>query len=145
MSSERPLPMPNVEAIVVRVLLQDDAVQAACDGRVYGELPRQLDGWPAVRVSQWGGQSIVAVPPVLEVATIQIDVWGGAKSAAASLAELCRNALACAGPGVYDDGCVSRVTCTQKAFQPDTVYKPARPRYRFDAALTIKPLRRVEA
>ena len=129
----------DVERILSQFLRSSSAVTNLVGQRVYSALPKECE-WPAVRLTRVGGGP-VTVPPRLDLARIQIDVWGGTKAQARII---CATVLAVAVtdlPGVYDNGAavVSAVRSNVSRYQPDTTFTPSRPRYLAELGIYSHP------
>jgi hypothetical protein len=119
----------DVERIVSQFLRANTAVTELVDDRVYSELPKAAE-WPAVRLNRVGGGPATQ-PARLDLARIQIDVWGGTKANARTIAATVLAVLGDELPGVYDGG-VSVVTAVRLGtlrYSPDETFTPAKPRY----------------
>lgn len=77
---------PDIEAMAARILRAANV----CGGRCYSSIPKN-PVWPLATVKRVGGTP--AVERWLDVARIQVDVWGNNKSEARSSADAARLAL----------------------------------------------------
>lgn len=133
-------PLPNAENLLSAFFRHDQLVLATEIGdRTYTELPKGTRTYPLCRVTRVGG------PPedwsaIMDTPLIQVDVWGGPKSAAQRVAQVMRGALADRLPFTNDEG---RLMCVLRfgglRYLPDTTEDPARPRYLFDVTLRTRP------
>jgi hypothetical protein len=100
---------PDIEAMVAKVM----RTAGVCSGRVYSSVPADAGSagrpYPIARVQRFGG--LPAEEHVLDMARIQVDVWGNNQAEAHDQAQLARRAIHQA-EGYVDvtlDGYISRV------------------------------------
>ena len=126
----------DIESGLVGWLRTDPAVTTLCSSRVYSALPR-TPIFPAVRVLRVGGATPHDRPLTHDRSLVQVDVWGGTKAQASTLTERVRDRLALAyGTDLGGGVVVGALTWGGVAYDPDTSYDPARPRYRVDVQIT---------
>lgn len=135
--------LPDVERAIAFVLRAHPELADLLD-RIFTVTPANVGPEPFVLVRRIGGAPTVSRPLVHEVASLQVDSYGGAKAVAqrwsrtvaAVLAEL---------TGTVDDGMtVGVVTGTQlgpSRYLPDEVFEPARARYVLDVDVFVKRAR----
>lgn len=127
----------NAEARLITYLRSRAEIVALVGAHVYSALPKDFTAWPAIRVTQIDSEPIGRRPVVLHRTYLQVDAFGGSKAQAFTLAAtaqalvdldaLLADGITSADPGrLIDD--------------PDTLYTPARPRWRFTCSLWAKPL-----
>lgn len=124
--------LPNAENLASSFARTDAAITATPLGdHTYTELPRSKT-WPAMRITRVGGAPDDA-DLTFDRPLLQFEVWGGAKSQAADIAETVRSRLATRLPFRTGDGCLKAATrFGGLRYLPDTDEDPARPRYVFD-------------
>jgi hypothetical protein len=128
--------LPDVERVLVDFLRAQPELQAELGDRIYTVLPTKPT-FPAVRVGRWGGWAAISRPLVLDEGWCQVDTWGGTKAEASHLARLMRALIdqrlrASGAP-------VSAVRFGMFHDAPDQSYEPARPHWRFDVSLMLRP------
>ena len=129
----------DVERIVSQFLRDNTAVTDLVGQRVYSELPKAVE-WPAVRLNRVGGGPATR-PARLDLARIQVDVWGGTKANARTIAATVLAVIGEELPGVYDEG-VSVITAARLGtlrYSPDTTFTPAKPRYISEVSIYSHP------
>jgi len=131
------LVLPDAERLAVEFFRAQPEVVDLIGDRVYTALPAKPT-WPSVRVSRWGGWALINRPLVLDEAWCQIDTWGGSKAEASWLARLMRQ-LADERLVPSAGGLVSGTRAGMLHDAPDAAYQPARPHWRFDLALYLRP------
>ena len=137
---------PNVQAIVVQFLRDQDEIVDVCDGRVGTVVPADPD-LPFVRVVQFG-QRLNGGDGInwSTVAELQVDAWADVKADAWRAAATCHAALIERFRGVFDYGAdvagvVTKVSAHGLRDLPDSSYSPARPRWSFTVSVWAHPLR----
>lgn len=130
--------LPDAESLVSAYLRTREEVTDLAAQRVFTILPTNK-AFPLVRVVRVGGAPLFSRPLYIDVPRVQIDVWADTKKAAWQLAETCRAVMALAHLASHEEGVVSNVALGGLLWQPDTDFKPAKPRYLFDAVLTVRP------
>jgi hypothetical protein len=126
--------LPDAERVVVDFLRAQPELGDTAE-RVYTALPAEPT-WPAVRVVRWGGWPVISRPLVLDQALCQVDVWGGTKAQASELARVMRALLAERLAALPE---VSGVSFLMLIDNPDDTYSPARPHWRFDVSVMLRP------
>lgn len=138
---------PNVEALVVQFLRDQEEVTALVGNRIYTEIPASPD-WPLVRVRVYYERPVNGSRPLwLTAHDVQVEAYGGPKSVAWRVAETCRAALTARFEGAYSygaessavSGTVTHVAVSGLRDLPDEFYSPARPRWMFTATAYVHP------
>lgn len=139
--------LPDVQRLLSAALRATPAVTAIAGDRVYTAFPAQLDEHePFVLLQRIGGAPAVVRPLVVDIASIQLDAYGGGQALAHELVAACRAELAqLQGEQPDDAGNVCAVICGALRYVPDEAFKPARPRYVADLEVTVKPAAKVLA
>lgn len=119
------------ERILSSFLREDADVQAVFADRVYTVMPRVKE-YPLLIMSRWGGYPAVPEINVLDMAEMQVDVYGDRKKQAQDAAQIVRAVLDQRLPaGNSEDGWVTHVVTSQLRYLPDEASDPERPRYSF--------------
>ena len=132
----------DIERLTVLYLRDHAAVQALVNQRVSTELPSSPT-WPLVTVLLLGGEE--GEHGWLNTPTVQIDSWGQNTTPATGKVDallLARTVYAAMKdmPGVRQGGVVTHVEAlVLPQWQPDTEVEPARPRYRQDFRIYVRP------
>jgi hypothetical protein len=137
---------PNVQAIIVQFLRDQDEVDELCDGRVGSVVPPDPD-LPFVRVVQFG-QRLNGGDGInwSSVAELQVDAWADVKETAWRTAATCHAVLIERFRGLFDygpdvRGVVTKVSTHGLRDLPDGTYAPARPRWSFTVSVWAHPVR----
>lgn len=140
-------PLPDVSRLVYRYLVSVPEVAALVGERVFTAFPKQIDdGLTFVLVTRIGGLPVLSLPLVVDLATIQLDVYGGPQVAANELAQVCRSALSeWQGEQPNGTGNVCGVVVGPMRYVPDETWKSPKPRYVCDFDVTVKPAGQVLA
>lgn len=126
--------LADAELLAVNVLRADSDLDALIDGRVYTAIPADPT-FPLVRVTRIGG--IPVIRQHLDVARLQVDVWGSSKYQA-RLAAAATQAVLHKAVGAHAEGVVTGVDDDLSlSWQPDA--ETNQPRYVFGVALYIHP------
>lgn len=128
-----PVP-PDVEAVVVAALLDDDGVTAAVGQRVYGARPAKATD-PMLVVTRLGGPQ---TQDWIENARIQVDAWGTTRTDAFAAANAAAAALWRLS-GTFTAGVVSGTARTLGPFRLDDPVTN-RPRYIVEFTVFAHPL-----
>jgi hypothetical protein len=136
--------LPDAERLVSAYLRSRAEVSGLVDDRVWTELPgvrADQTEWrfPCVRLVRVGGSPLLERPLHWDRARLQLDAWGGPKALARQIAETCRAVLAEAHLATHDGAVVAGVGFGPFAYLPDEDFTPFRPRYTFDATVTLRP------
>lgn len=124
----------DAELLAVNYLRATAEVAAIAGSRIYTEIP-PTPTYPLVRVTRIGG--VPTIRQHLDVARLQIDVWGQTKFQARTLAATVQAAM-WAAVGSHAEGVVANVEDDlglSWSPDPDT----DQPRYVFGVAVTIHP------
>jgi hypothetical protein len=131
--------MPDVERLVIDVLIADPDVAAVAAGRVYGAVPNHKT-FPLIRVVRYGGQMIDDGDPWwADAPALQIDTWANRKAEAVSLGEIVRAVCAQRLKGTHPAGVVAGVGIGTSVYDPDESFTPAKPRVRLSVDLVTRP------
>jgi len=130
--------LPDAERLIVQWALGNTPITDALEDRIYTALP-ESPGWPCARLTRVGGAPVSSRPLWLDQAQIQVDVWGGPKATTHDIAQTFRAEMAAGLPGVHGLGVVTKVELGAFTWLPDATYNPAKPRYTFDAVVTLHP------
>jgi hypothetical protein len=130
------LVLPDVEPLLVNFFRAQPELAELGD-RVYTALPARPE-WPAARVVRWGGWPVIDHPLVFDEGWCQVDVWGTTKNEVSVLARTMR-ALADARFVAANQGVVTRCRFGMLHDAPDNTYEPAKPHFRFDIAVLLRP------
>lgn len=128
--------LPDVEQMVIQWALGTPAVNTVSD-RIYSAVPANPT-FPLIRVTRIGGLPTSRLL-WLDQASLQVDVWGGAKATARLVAETMRAHMSADLVGPHNPGSVTAVEVGGLTWLPDADYTPAKPRYTFDAAVYYHP------
>ena len=109
--------------------------------RIYCAFPRQIPhGESFVLIQRIGGSPPLHKPLVVDLAVLQIDVYGGRAADAHKAVAAIRFALSIwQGEQPDNSGNVCGVEFGPLRYQPDETWKPPRPRYIADVSVTLKP------
>jgi hypothetical protein len=129
--------IPDAERVVVEFLRAQSELDAELDGRIYTVMPT-APTFPAVRVTRWGGWAVINNPLWLDECWCQVDTWGGSKAQASWVARLMRQLLA-ARLVASSAGIVTARRFGMMHDAPDTTYTPAKPHFRFDLSVLLRP------
>jgi len=132
---ELPL-LPDVERVLSTWLRAQPEVAALVGDRVYTAFPNRAGDAPLVLVRRWGGEPPFPAPLVLDLATVQLDAYGGSKAQAWEVAATCRAVCAARGRG---DTRGPTVLVRAARYQPDESFNPPRPRYVCDLDAYVRP------
>lgn len=127
---------PDAEALLSTFLRSRFELVALVDSRVYTSIPSNPT-FPLVRVTRIGGIPVFSRPLRLDVATVQVDVWGGPKATAWQIAETCRAVIAEIDRADHDAAAITAAQFGPFSYLPDDTYSPARPRFTFDVDLYL--------
>lgn len=130
--------LPDIERILSTYLRSRSEVTALVSTRVYTEIPKDPT-FPLVRLTRVGGSPVTSTPLWVDEPLVQFDVWGGPKVLAREIAETIRSVLAEARLTAHADASIDDVTFGAFQWLPDDTYEPAKPRYSFDALITVHP------
>lgn len=140
--------LPDTERVISAFLRADDDVAELAGERVYTAMPGQSSKDDTlVLLRRVGGEPPFTQPLIFERCELQVDVYGGPKAAAHTLARTVQRALAglrgVLTEEVIDVGpvivaVVSGVQLGAFRYVPDEVWQPPRPRYVFDATVYVK-------
>ena len=125
---------PDAERILVGYLLDVAELVPLVDGRIYTAVPANPT-FPLLRVHRWGGVPPYSQTLEWDVASVQVDVWGGPKQTALQAAETARAALS--EMHLTDPAC-RRVIFGPLSVGWDDDYTPPKPRVRFDMDVTVR-------
>lgn len=131
------LVLPDAERVLVDFLRAQPELREALDDRVYTELPAR-PAWPAVRVVRWGGWAAISEPLVLDEAWCQVDTWGERKAQVSDVVMLMRAVISDRLKRQAADVC-SGFRLGMLIDNPDATFVPARPHFRFDMSLMLRP------
>lgn len=136
--------LPDVEQVLSMFLRSLTEITDLVDQRVWTQLPGLKAGqeewrFPCVRLVRIGGRPVLQRPLYIDRPLLQFDIWGGPKVEARTIAETCRAALAQAHTVAHDGAVISDAELGALAFLPDDDFLPPKPRYTFDAAVTLHP------
>lgn len=106
MSSRPAIVLPDVESMVVQFLKTNSAVASYVDGRVYGELPPQVE-FPAISILLVS--DTVPIEFWLTGTWVQVDCFGTTREEARTIARVA-NAELIAWRGVVAGGVISSVS-----------------------------------
>lgn len=126
----------NAEARVVAYLRSRSEMTTLADDRIFTVLPKGLDTWPALRVTQLDQQNVGRNPVTLHMSYVQLEAFGGTKAQAHQLAATAQalldlQAFRSAGITATDPG--------RLRDEPDSTYTPAKPRWLFTVTIWSKP------
>jgi hypothetical protein len=121
--------LPDAERELVEFLRAQPELAADAD-RIYTAFPAQAGADSLIIVRRFGGEPKVGRPLVLDEATCQLDIYGGGKGAAYSLAALVRALLADRN---------HQVVLGPFRYVPDETFSPPRPRYLVDVTYYLRP------
>lgn len=130
--------LPNVEKLLSAFLRAQPSVIALVGDRVYTRLPEKTV-FPAVQVHQFYTQFLNR-PLWLARYFVQVDAWADNKAQAWNVSATVMAALGDSLEGVHADGIVNAVSFDGWTDDPDEIYTPAKPRWRFTALVTGHPL-----
>ena len=137
MSAVAPLTiLPDAERVLSSWLREQPEIVALVADRVYTAFPAKAGSAPLVLVRRWGGEPPVPTPLVLDLATVQLDAYGGTKAQAWEVAATCRAVCAERGRG---DAYGPTIIVRAARFQPDEIFNPPRPRYVCDLDVYVRP------
>lgn len=116
-----PTPLPDVTALVVAHLRADSGVTDAVAQRVYSRIPDEPQ-FPLVTVQRAGGGR--ARMPWLDVARVQVDVWGahnapGQRELTHAIASAVQYAMMLLPRGRVDEGVVTHASMDTLAWVPE--------------------------
>lgn len=131
--------LPDVEKVISAYLRSRTEVTALVGDRIYTEIPK-TPTFPLVRLTRVGGAPITSRPLHIDQAIVQVDVFGGPKTQARLLAETCRHVLSEAHEATHTGASVDDVVFGAFQWLPDPSFEPTKPRYSFDAAITVHPI-----
>jgi hypothetical protein len=133
--------LPDVSRLVSAYLRTVPEVRAIVGDRVYTAFPKQLPEQAGfVLVQRIGGLPPLSRPLVIDLATLQLDAYGGPQAQAHELAATCRAALSVwQGEQPNASGNVCGVVIGPLRYLPDETWRPPRPRYISDVDVTVKP------
>lgn len=133
-----PVVIPDTEAMVSSFLRSRSEVTTLVAQRVFGELPKE-PSYPAVRITRVAGSPVTDTHLSLDAPLLQLDVFGGTKAQARTIAATCMAVIAELPLTVVDGGYVTGVRFGSLAYQPDDAFSPPKPRYRFDVTVFARP------
>jgi hypothetical protein len=126
--------LPDAELLTVNALRANADLTALVGARVYTAIPAEPT-FPLVRVTRIGG--IPAISRHLDIARIQVDVWGTTKFQARTVAATAQAAIH-AAIGARAEGVLTGVDDDLGlSWQPDP--ETDQPRYVFGVALYLHP------
>jgi hypothetical protein len=128
--------IPDAEPLVVAFFRAQPELGELGE-RIYTALPAKPE-WPAARIVRWGGWPVITEPLVLDEAWCAVDVWGTTKNQVSALARLMR-ALAAARLVPANREVASKVRFGALLDSPDRAYEPAKPHFRFDMSVLLRP------
>jgi hypothetical protein len=132
-------PLPDAERLVAAFLREDARITALIGvDRVYTAFPAKAGTSALLLVQRIGGIPPLSVPLVFDEAELQLDAYGGPKSAAHELAATARAVLTELEGAVRPEGVCSAVRFGALRYLPDETFSPPRPRYLFDATFTVR-------
>jgi hypothetical protein len=132
--------LPDVSRLLSAYLRTVDDVIDLVGERVYTAFPKQVGNQPFVLIQRVGGLPRFAHPLILDIATIQLDAYGGTQAQAHELVATCRAAaVLLRGEQPEQTGNVCDVVAGALRYVPDETYKPPRPRYVSDLEVAVKP------
>jgi len=133
--------IPDVAWLTQTYLRSVPEVTDLVGQRIYCAFPRQLDKAETfVLIQRIGGSPPVQRPLVVDLAVLQLDVYGGRAADASRLVGAIRWALwDWQGEQPDNSGNVCGVVFGPLRYQPDETWKPPRPRYIADVSVTVKP------
>lgn len=126
--------LPDAELLAVNALRTDADLIALVAGRVYTAVPAEPT-FPLVRVTRIGGVPVISQH--LDVARLQVDVWGATKYQARTVAAAAQAVLHTIA-GIHAEGVVTAVEDDLGlSWQPDQ--ETDQPRYVFGVAMFVHP------
>jgi hypothetical protein len=133
-----PYLLPDVERLLVEWANEIDAIADIFDGRIFTEMPTEPGPNPLLRFQRVGGAPAERLH-WLDVALVQVDVWGGPKATAREgmatvLAHAARDL-----PGTHDLGVVTACEVGSMRWLPDDGWAKPRPRYVADIQIWLHP------
>lgn len=137
---------PNVEALVVQFLRDQEELTDVVGERIYTTLPTACE-FPALRVSLFYERPVTSIPNWVTAHDVQFDSFGGPKATAWQAAEVAKACLSQRFIGEHTftigastvSGVVTDVRCWGLRDLPDTEWEPAKPRFMFTATITVHP------
>ena len=139
MSPANAPPAADAEALASSYLRAASAVTGLVGDRIYSTIPKRAE-WPLVRITRIGGIPPMT-PPVLDLARLQIDVFGGRKAEARNIAAVILAELAALnGPQAGHSATVSAVRIGGLRYTPDVTFDPPKPRYIATAAIYTRTM-----
>jgi hypothetical protein len=132
--------MPNAEAIVSGYLRSVPEVSSLVGTRVYTVLPRKETDreFPLVRVSRIGGGPTEA-PAYLDRALLSVEVWGGTKNEARTIAATIAGALDEIDGYSTTDGYATGSSPGALRYIEDADFEPPKARYVVDVVAYFRP------
>ncbi len=132
---------PDIVKMVVGFLrVQAEVTALIPANQIRGQLGNRPT-FPLARVTRITDVALVAVPPILDRVTVQIDVWGGNNRQAERIAATMKAALVWRGTGyVNDEGVITGVDTAGLSNIPDDDFDPPRQRYVLDIDVYTRTL-----
>lgn len=133
---------PNMEALVSAFLRNQPEVADLVGDRVYTATPKDAT-YPLVRVTQ-----LLDTPtgsPLWAIAfDVQVEAFGGSKSSAHRIANICRAVIDARIEGIHAGaGVVNGTTPGGLLDLPDEDFSPAKPRWLFTSTIYARPVANV--
>jgi len=132
--------MANAEAIASAYLRSVPEVSALVGSRIYTVLPRKESDrvFPVVRISRIGGGP-TGSPAYLDRALLSVEVWGGSKSEAFTIASTIAGALDEIDGYSTGDGYATGSSPGALRYIEDGDFEPPKARYVVDVVAYFRP------
>ncbi len=136
--------IPSCEQVLSYFLRNHASITPLVSDHVYTTTPKSpTEKMPYLLVTRIGGSPVTSVPLFIDQAVIQFDCYGGNKFASETLAHTAREVLTTDFPGFQtgsgSDAVITAVDIGAMFYLPDQALEPPKPRYLFDATITLHP------